>query len=184
MNDSQDTVEIGVAHEVSDAELEALLHHVYVEGGFTAPDLATSQFSAAVVRARGDIIIARGGSNRELLGIIIVVAPTSPARRIAASDEAEVHLLAVGPQHRGRGLGSRLIEAAVAMAKRDGWKRMVLWTQPSMHSAQRLYTANGFVRAPERDHQIAKVTIERSSCSIDHCSQAMRLTSCSRNPRS
>jgi hypothetical protein len=35
---------------------------------------------------------------------------------------------------------------------------MVLWTQPTMHSAQRLYTASGFVRAPERDHQIAKVT--------------------------
>jgi len=39
MNDSRDAVEIGAAHEVSDAELEALLHRVYVEGGFTAPDL-------------------------------------------------------------------------------------------------------------------------------------------------
>ena len=150
--------EVAIVHEVSDAELEALLRRVYVEGGFTPRELATSLFSPAAVRARGALLVARGEPGRELLGTVIVVPPTSPARRIAESDECEMHLLAVLSEHRGRGVGARLVEAAVATARQDGWKQMVLWTQPSMHSAQRLYEAHGFVRVPARDDEMTKKT--------------------------
>jgi ribosomal protein S18 acetylase RimI-like enzyme len=154
------TVKTEILSDVSDAEIESLLQRVYVEGGFTPPELANSLFSAAAVRARGEVLVARAGSeaNRDLLGMVIVVEPTSSARRIAQSDEAEMHLLAVLAEHRGRGVGSLLVDAAVTKAAHSGRKRMVLWTQPSMHSAQRLYEAHGFVRAPSRDEEIGKLT--------------------------
>ncbi len=66
-----------------------------------------------------------------------------------------MHLLAVSPEHRGTGLGSRLVRAALdaaAVVHSDvQFARMVLWTQPTMHAAHRLYERAGFVRAKERD---------------------------------
>src|SRR3954470_22706541 len=107
-------IRLAQTEDATDAELEALLHRVYVAGGFTPAELANNLFAAAAVRARGQILIATADGN-ELLGMVIVVPPTSPARRIAASDEAEMHLLAVAPEHRARGIGARLIEAATSM---------------------------------------------------------------------
>lgn len=144
-------VESTTTHPVSDDELAGVLRRVYVEGGFTAPDLAATLFAPDSVRARGEILIVRDPAGGELLGMVMVVLPTSPARRIAERDEAEMHLLAVVPEQRGRGIGGALVEAAMRTAKDNGQTRMVLWTQPSMDVAQRLYVKARFARAPERD---------------------------------
>lgn len=145
--------------DVSDVELEQLLTRVYVDGGFTEKAMATSLFAAAAVRTRGVLVIARepparadlDRAPRALLGMVIVVEPGSPVRRLAASDEAEMHLLAVAPAARGRGVGRLLVDEALQIAREQGRARMVLWTQPTMRDAQRLYLAAGFTRAPERD---------------------------------
>jgi ribosomal protein S18 acetylase RimI-like enzyme len=141
--------------EATDEEIERLLRRVYVEGGYTPAEVATAAFAAPAVRARGRLIVVRDAG---LVGMLIVVAPGSPAARLAGPDEAEMHLLAVLPEARGRGVGAALVDAAVAAARETGARRMVLWTQPSMAAAQRLYAAAGFARAPERDARIAAVT--------------------------
>ncbi len=138
---------------ISDAELEQLLTTVYVEGGFTAPELAATMFAAAAVRSRGQMLVKRDPETQHLLGIVIVVPPTSTARHLAAAEEPEMHLLAVDPAHRGQGAGRSLIDAAMTVAQIEGYERMVLWTQPTMHAAQRLYEAAGFKRQPVRDFQ-------------------------------
>jgi ribosomal protein S18 acetylase RimI-like enzyme len=142
------------AGRVSDEEIETLLWRVYVEGGFTAPELAATVLRGPVVRARGELWSARDERSCVLVGMVMLVLPASAARRIAEPDEAEMHLLAVAPEQRGRGVGSRLVEAVLQGARDSGARRMVLWTQPSMHAAHRLYVAHGFVRAPARDAQL------------------------------
>ena len=139
--------------QVTDADLERLLHKVYVGGGFTDPDVAQSLFVARAVRERGELIVAKHKADGALLGMVIMVPPTSAARKLAADDEAEMHLLAVDAEHRGLGLGARLVDSALASAKAAGCDRMVLWTQPTMHAAQRLYERSGFLRVPDRDWQ-------------------------------
>lgn len=139
------------ARAIEDGALEALLSRVYVEGGFTAPEVAEHAFAPSAVRARGELIVAYAPPAESLAGMVIVVLPDSSARRIASPDEAELHLLAVLPEFRGAGIGSRLIAAAIDVAKQAGLARLVLWTQPSMLAAQRLYLTHGFVRRPERD---------------------------------
>jgi ribosomal protein S18 acetylase RimI-like enzyme len=136
---------------VDDDEIEQLLRRVYVDGGFTSPDLAETLFAAAAVRARGRILFVREG--QALAGMIIVVPPTSPARRLAAAGEMELHLLAVAPEQRHAGVGGALVGAALDSARAAGFASVVLWTQPTMHAAQRLYEQCGFVRAPERDFE-------------------------------
>ena len=143
---------------VTDAALESLVARVYVEEAFTPPELAATLFAAKAVRARGALLLAWTEGEREPVGMVIMVPPTSSARRIARAGEAEMHLLAVDARHRTGGIGRRLIEAAVTEAHRAGCWGIVLWTQPAMHTAQRLYTACGFVRAPARDAQIGALS--------------------------
>ncbi|HZU85566.1 MAG TPA: GNAT family N-acetyltransferase [Polyangiaceae bacterium] len=154
------TIQIASTRErpVADEALEAILRRVYVEEGFTPPAVAAKLFAAPVVRARGELLCAWAESEREPIGTVIMVPPTSTARRIARADEAEMHLLGVDRRHRGGGVGARLVEAAEAEARRAGFKRIVLWTQPAMRAAQRLYASGGFARAPSRDAEIAAVT--------------------------
>lgn len=133
-------------------ELEALLRRVYVDGGFTEPEVARAMFTAEAVRARGRLLCARDAAGA-LIGTVIVVPPESPARRLAASDEAEMHLLAVDGRCRGQGLGRTLVRTAVESAQQAGYRGMVLWTQPTMLAAHRLYEQLGFSRSPTEDFE-------------------------------
>ena len=130
---------------ITDLELSELLTQVYVAGGFTLPDEAVSLFEPSAVRNRGVLIGARENRHSKLLGIIIVVPPDSPARRLAKDNEAEIHLLGVKPEYRRHGLGRMLVEAAIDLANHSGYSKIILWTQFSMNAAQRLYESTGFI---------------------------------------
>jgi ribosomal protein S18 acetylase RimI-like enzyme len=134
----------------SDVDLEVLLRLVYVGGGFTKGSIADSLFLGASVRARGQVIVADDSAGT-LLGAVVVVPFGSPACRFAKVREAELQLLCVCPQARGRGIGSALVDAAVRAAQASGALRMILWTQPSMTAARRLYEKRGFERVPSLD---------------------------------
>jgi GNAT superfamily N-acetyltransferase len=140
--------------EVADAEIGSLLNKAYVEGGFTSPERGEAIFAPSAVRSRGYLICARPLGAEKLAGMVIVVPPDSPARRLANSDEVELHLLAVDDAYRGAGLGRALVQAAIDLAHEHGFRRMVLWTQPKMIVAQRLYMSAGFARAVHRDPTI------------------------------
>ena len=139
------------ALEISDLEISQLLLRVYVDDGFVAPELAASLFEATAVRSRGKIIGARERQSLIFAGMVIIVYPTSPARRMARGNETEMHLLGVNPEYRGKGLGKALVAAAINDATQSGYSKMVLWTQGTMHAAHHLYESSGFIRAPDRD---------------------------------
>jgi len=138
--------EIGTADalKIDDTELSALLTQVYVAGGYTEADEAVVLFEPSAVRKRGTLIVAREKRNFSLAGMVIVVPPHSPARRLAQNDEAEMHLLGVSPRYRRHGLGRMLVETAIGRAKLSGHSKIILWTQHSMKPAQQLYEAAGF----------------------------------------
>ena len=167
MNSPQLNFEIATvdAQEIANSEISELLTQVYVGGGFTTPEEAVSLFDPAAVRARGVLISARENQQSKLAGFIIVVPPGSPARRLAKDNEAELHLLGVRPEYRRHGLGRILVDAAIENASRLGCSKLILWTQLSMSSAQRLYESSGFVHISniERNGREFKV-YERTLC--------------------
>ena len=55
----------------------------------------------------------------------------------------------VAPGHRNKGLGSRLLGAAVRFAEERGYEKLVLGTMGQMPAAQHLYEKSGFVYREE-----------------------------------
>ncbi|GAA6145437.1 hypothetical protein NBRC116585_15550 [Thalassolituus maritimus] len=132
--------------KVGDSELTEILREVYVDGGFTDSELAEEIFKANAVRDRGAIFCVRNRESSELAGIVILVAPSSKASRLAKDGEVEMQLLGVRPKFRGQGLGKLLVAQAIAKARADCCSKMVLWTQRSMVAAHHLYESNGFLQ--------------------------------------
>jgi ribosomal protein S18 acetylase RimI-like enzyme len=138
------------ADHVQDDEILRLLTEAYVHGGYTTPERAAQIFLPAAIRGRGELITACDGEGA-LVGMVIVVRPDAPARCMAEPCEAEIHLLAVATHCRRLGLGRQLMEKSLEVIGGMGFVRALLWTQPTMLPAHRLYESLGFERTPNRD---------------------------------
>lgn len=85
-----------------------------------------------------------------------------PASPMAESDEpgdAGLRMLAVSPDAMGRGAGTSLVREAIARARRDRRRRLVLLSRSSMLAAHAIYDRLGFTRAPELDETWEDVTL-------------------------
>ena len=120
----------------------ALLREYEADTGIS---LCFQNFAAELVGLPGDyappegaMILAREPAGEELVGCVAV-------RPVGGSPElCEMKRLYVRPAARGSGLGRTLALAAMAEARRLGYRRMCLDTLPSMTAAQTLYRALGF----------------------------------------
>jgi putative acetyltransferase len=83
----------------------------------------------------GDLLIAR--VNGEVAGCV--------ALRAYDQCSLEMKRLYVRPSVRGIGLGKRLVEAAITIARQSGYAELRLDTLASMVSAQSLYRTLGFI---------------------------------------
>lgn len=141
--------------DVRDRDIEELLTTVYVGEGHTTTARAEHMFAAQAVRDRGELIVAqiRGdeATLAPLAGMIILVTPGHPGHQWGTDDEAELHLLAVDPSFRQRGVGRCLVDHAIRRAASLGFRQAILWTQPRMQAAHRLYHRMGFQRQVNRD---------------------------------
>ncbi len=64
------------------------------------------------------------------------------------ADEFEVAKMAVAPDHRGNGVGRKLLEAVIAAARASGTRRLYLETNRVLAPAIRLYQSVGFQHIP------------------------------------
>ncbi len=79
-----------------------------------------------------------------LLGSVMIVE--------ASAEIAKLRLLWVAREARGRGVGSALVDQAIAFSRAAGYQSITLWTQASLSSARRLYQSRGFRLASEAPH--------------------------------
>jgi ribosomal protein S18 acetylase RimI-like enzyme len=128
----------------------ALLKRVYVRDGYTTAQGADAFMRRDVLEAGGTLMLAKA-SDGTVLGAVLMLRMDGELVQVAQVGEAEFRVLAVTPEARGTGVGAALVQACVAQAKASGATALVLWSQPTMPSAHRLYERLGFVRVPERD---------------------------------
>jgi ribosomal protein S18 acetylase RimI-like enzyme len=67
---------------------------------------------------------------------------------------ANIRMLGVDPEARGRGAGRALVDACIGEARRRGKHAVTLHTTADMHAALALYASTGFVRDPGRDWKV------------------------------
>ncbi|CAL9460290.1 hypothetical protein SUDANB151_02605 [Streptomyces sp. enrichment culture] len=100
--------------------------------------------------AAAEVLVA--AVDGRVLGGVTFVPSGGPMADIARPGEAEIRMLAVAREARGRGAGEALVRACVDRARTvAGCTGVVLSTQAAMRTAHRLYERLGFVRTPDRD---------------------------------
>lgn len=67
-------------------------------------------------------------------------------------ETARLRLLYVEPEARGLGIGQALVHQCTQFAREAGYTRIVLWTHAVLHSARRIYAAEGYVVTSTEEH--------------------------------
>jgi ribosomal protein S18 acetylase RimI-like enzyme len=146
MPESQITVEALTEPTADDAEAIArLVPHL---SSTPPPDLAglqdlVSSGTATVFVARLDDVIVG------TLSLAMFAVPTG--RRAWIED------VVVDPDHRGRGIASRLVGIALKLAAESGCRTVDLTSRPSRIDANRLYEQLGFTR---RETNVYRISLE------------------------
>jgi DNA-binding MarR family transcriptional regulator/GNAT superfamily N-acetyltransferase len=92
---------------------------------------------------REDAWIAEMGG--QIVGSVFLMKSDDPGG-------AKLRLLHVEPDHRGLGIGARLVGACIERAKELGYRSLTLWTNDILVSARRIYIAAGFTLVQEDPH--------------------------------
>lgn len=142
-------VEPGEYEPLGDITAQAYLRDGLLDFGESDAYLGELRDVARRAAAAEVLVATEGGA---LLGGVTFVPSGGPMADIARPGEAEIRMLAVAHDARGRGAGEALVRACVDRARATaGCVRIVLSTQRSMHGAHRIYERLGFTRTPERD---------------------------------
>ncbi len=142
------------------ARLGALVADAYAAlPGMPGPDEQPAYYAMlrdAAARARNPAIHVLAAVD-ELGALCGVVDFIDDLAHYGAGDVARIanacgiRLLAVAPEHRGRGLGELLTRECLARARALGRAQVILHTTRAMRTAWALYERLGFTRAPELD---------------------------------
>ena len=90
-----------------------------------------------------ELLVAADG---ELLGTVTFVPAGGPLGEIAAPDETEFRMLAVGPGAQGRGVGTALLRHVLDASRALGKAGVVCSSLPEMRAAHRVYERVGLAR--------------------------------------
>jgi ribosomal protein S18 acetylase RimI-like enzyme len=116
-----------------------------------------ADIGAVADRARDhEVWVAVDVASGELLGTVSTPRAGRVMSAVANEGELDFRLLAVASTARRRGVGERLVEHVLGLARERGIRRVVLNTGPDMVGAHRLYERLGFERLPEREYTFTR----------------------------
>ncbi len=118
----------------------------------SAPPPSAQEIEAMVASPATVLLVARLGEGGPVVGSLTLVV-----FRIPTGARAWIEDVVVDDSVRGRGVGSALVNDAVARAGRAGCRNVDLTSRPSREDANRLYQQLGFAR---RETNVYRYTIE------------------------
>src|ERR1700691_1604154 len=130
------SVEVEVAHEVSDRDLAAI-NRLLPQLSKSAPPLDADAVKRVVIREGNTLVLAR--ADGEVVGMLTLV--TFP---IPTGLRAWIEDVVVDETARGQGVGTALTREAVRHAQAAGARTVDLTSRPTRQAANRLYERLGF----------------------------------------
>lgn len=128
-------IELAVTDDID--ELLRLERTVFSMGTYSAHQFERRQFARYINLDRAAVLVARCHS--EIAGNVIVIAGSG-----SRSHVGRVLSIAVANQHRNRGVGKQLIDAAMHWFRHHGCRRISLEVASSKGRAQALFRRSGF----------------------------------------
>lgn len=138
-----------ITHATADdiPALSGLLNVLFSQEAEFTPDAEAQQRGLGMILGNPDIgtILLARNADGEVQGMVNLLWTVSTAlgARVALLED-----MVVAPAARGLGVGSRLLNAAIAEANRQGCQRLTLLTDADNVDAQRFYRRQGFVPSP------------------------------------
>jgi GNAT superfamily N-acetyltransferase len=111
------------------------------------------QVADAAGRARSCTVLVAVDDGRIVGSVSYVGGADNPYADVVWPGEAGFRMLGVAVGEQRRGIGRRLVEACLDLARSDGRSAVAIATSTSMTSAHALYSRMGFRRAPDRDFE-------------------------------
>jgi GNAT superfamily N-acetyltransferase len=111
-------------------------------------------FEAYVAKPLSEFILSKSPRGKIWLVDLDGVLMGSVAIVEHSQTEAQLRWFLLHPALRGRGLGNRLVEEAVAFCRECGYERVFLWTVSSLSAAAQIYQKADFHLTEEHTHTI------------------------------
>jgi ribosomal protein S18 acetylase RimI-like enzyme len=151
--------------EATDADVDlvaAFFWTAWKEAGPDAPGWAGATDEAIRELSRRDNLLGRVGGPARRMFLAKEGGRVLGFSALRRMDEETVELAGIVVRQRllGRGLGSRLLDAAVDAARRDGYHRMRVRTEANNERAIAFYEARGFSYAQTVVETIGETTVE------------------------
>ncbi|NCT90657.1 GNAT family N-acetyltransferase [Cellulomonas sp. APG4] len=147
-------MQIRTAHEDELARVGDLTAQAYLADGLIEADHDYVDELRSAVRRAHEATVLVAVESGAVVGTVTLTGHGSEWAEVARDGEAEIRMLAVDPLARGRGVGERLVVAAVDAARERGARAFVLSSLEEMRTAHRIYERLGMVRVPERDWSV------------------------------
>ena len=138
----RDLVRVREARSADVAAMVELLGYLFKQERDFAPSAAKQRRALEILLAQpamGRLFVLTRGS--KILGMVSLLFTISTAE---GGKAAWLEDLVVRPDQRDRGLGTRLLRAAVDWARKEGLTRITLLTEVDNARARRLYQRQGF----------------------------------------
>lgn len=135
-------METGIATLADRQALVDLLNVLFTQEVEFAPDASAQARGLSLILADpgiGHILAARDGGRVVGMVSVLYTVSTALGAKVALLED-----MVVAPQERGRGIGSALLDHAIALARSQGCRRMTLLTDDGNVRAQAFYRRHGF----------------------------------------
>jgi GNAT superfamily N-acetyltransferase len=107
----------------------------------------------AAGRAQACLVLVAVEDGKVLGSVSYVSGPGNPYADVERAGEAGFRMLGVALAAQGRGIGRRLVEECIELARRDGRTALAIVSSQRMTRAHALYERLDFHRAPDRDFE-------------------------------